>query len=703
MSIYTNRVQAPVKSVEFTGLEKPLQSFKELSAIEIAKKEKERTDQLASQQEKETQERAAQQERVRKQAEAARKEQEESAKEQRKQYMEMSEKVKAPSTLKMYDGHYAMLEEFAQFLADPETIKGYASSVEGEMEFNALVDQLLTLTSTFEGYYNQTYGEFGDPIDAPTWEAAVRRNQEGVKGGDINYDTSYEEMLSRMNRLDSKMHQKMEVRGGRVVFVDNDGNELVPGEDMLDLNVFRSEVSERPPRTGDQYIGSVFDPEAMNSPAAVEEQVIAALEDPDIMRDASRTYVEEMMIQNPDFSMTPEEVEANTKHREAAEKLYIKQAQEEAAKRQRDRADIPTGKTVKEDSVEAQEEEPPQVSEQAETTQVAVQEDSSALEEEVRNVEQQIGRPLTEEEKRSFADPEFQAMLRAAGLSYMDMSRFTPEDPRSRGNQPTSGLESIDIGGGTEVTPREKAPAAQVQSAESEPTPEELQAFAQDIGLDPRELSMDMFEPDTPLADAFRQYNIERSRIRSIVDQQRALNAERNQTMVDDFGDKFSGDLQEALANYGKTPEVQTQQQGDPYYDYGDEKINKMINVPAAYTTEGSTSTRGFEGDNIKLKTSPDPNKPPSELIGMSFNADAGEFVVNLSGDRQVKLSIDREGNMQLDPTDLSGFLDDVGNRIPMGLIVIQEFNKVYGDGAFGAIAGRLQNEALRSAGLLVE
>ena len=40
MSIYTNRVQAPVKSVEFTGLEKPLQSFKELSAIEIAKKEK---------------------------------------------------------------------------------------------------------------------------------------------------------------------------------------------------------------------------------------------------------------------------------------------------------------------------------------------------------------------------------------------------------------------------------------------------------------------------------------------------------------------------------------------------------------------------------------------------------------------------------------------------------------------------------------
>ena len=651
MSIYTNRVQAPVKSVEFTGFEKPLQSFKELSASEIAKKEKERTDQLASQQEKETQERAAQQERVKKQAEAARKEQEKASKEQRKQYMEMSEKVKAPSTLKMYDGHYAMLEDFAQFLANPETIKEYASSVEGEMEFNALIDQLLNLTSTFEGYYNQTYGEFGDPIDAPTWEAAVRRNQEGVKGGDISYDTSYEEMLSRMNKLDSKMHQKMEVRGGRVVFVDNEGNELVPGEDMLDLNVFRSEVSERPPRTGGQYISSVFDPEAMSSPAAVEEQVIAALEDPDTMRDASRTYVEEMMIQNPDFSMTPEEVEANPTHREAAEKLYIKQAQEEVARRQRDRADIPTGKALPDDSVEAQEEnlpldEQPQPEETLTEAQIdATMTEEEEVEEISRAMEREMGRPVTEEEKAMIADPETQALLRAAG-----MIPTTISDVQAQG-RPTSGLEDVNITQ-TPVSTPESAPAGPMMISD-------VQAQGR---------------PSSGLEDV----NLTYSRPK----------------------------VSELLSVLEEVPTAQPQEEQPQYTNLTDEE--KPLYEGQSWSSEPSSTREGIdqnirrvsfdrnEGPEVQMMIETEEEgriQSPVKISSISFDTDRfGWEIETMDGSRQF-LPVEGEG---VGTSDIGLRDPRTGDVIDLYSSIAAGFNKKYGEGSFNKLLGTLMSQAFQ-------
>ena len=668
MSIYTNRVQAPVEKQPLTGFDKPLQSFKEMSTVEIAKKEKERAEQLASEQESQTKADAERNEQVRKQAEESRKRQEQKAEDDRKKYLAMSEDVDAPDNMKMYGSHYHMLEDLATHLANPDVIKEYASTVEGEMEFNALVEQLLTLTDTFEAYFKQTYGDYNnDDIGASTLQAAERRHRERVQGGDISYDTPYEEMISRYRRLEDKSHESMEIRGGRVVFIDSEGNEIIPGEDMLDLNVFQTEVSERAPLTGGQYIGTVFDPDVMSSPEDVRSYVEQALESETVMHDAARHYVEVQMDKNPDFSKTPGEVKGDPRLRLAAQELYIKEAMEEAAKRQGDLAETPdegSQKNIEQEPSDEEKQEASQVSEQAETTEAAVQEDKSAIEESTAQLEQALGRTPTEEEIQMLFDPEMQAMLRAIGFG-------GPQFPDGPPNP-------------------------------YEPTPEEVQAFAQDMGLNLRDVSMDMFEPDTPLGDAFRQYNIERSRIRSLVDQQRGLNAERNQTMVDDFGDKFSGDLQEALANYGQTPEVQAQPSGDQGYNFEDEKINKMVNKRSAFTTEGSTSTRGFEGENVKIDISPD-NQEPRDLVGVSFDVDKSELVVNLSGDRQVKFTIDRDGNINMDPTDMSSFMNDLGDRIPMGVLVPEEFNKIYGEGAFGALASVLRTEALRSAGLLAE
>lgn len=651
MSIYTNRVQAPVKRVELTGFEKPLQSFKELSAGEIAKKEKERANHLASQQEKQSQERAAQQERVKKQAESARKEQEKSAKEQRKQYMEMSERVDAPSNLNMYEGHYAMLEEFAQFLASPDTIKEYASSVEGEMEFNALIDQLLTLTDTFEGYYNQTYGEFGDPIDAPTWEAAMRRKQEGVKGGDINYDTPHEEMRSRLNKLDSKMHQKMDVRGGRVVFIDNEGNEIVPGEDMLDLDVFRSDISERAPRTGGQYIASVFDPEAMNSPAAVEEQVISAMEDPDVMRDASRSYVEEMMIQNPDFSMTPEEVEATPIHREAAEKLYIKQAQEEAARRQRDRADIPTGGALPDDSTEAQYEDLPlEEQPQPEETLTEAQVDATITEEQEveeisRAMEREMGRPVTEEEKAMIADPETQALLRAAG-----MIPTTISDVQAQG-RPTSGLEDVNITQ-TPVSTPESAPAGPMMIS--------------DVQAEGR--------PSSGLED---------------------VNLTYSRPKVSDL-----------LSLLDEAPSAQPQEEQVRYTNVTDEE--RPLYESQNWSSEPSSTKEGIDQNIRKVTFNPNEGpeiqmmieteeegriQAPVNITSISFDTDRfGWEVETMDGSRQF-LPVEGEG---VGTSDIGLRNPSTGDTIDLYSSIAEGFNKKYGEGSFNKLLGSLMNQAFQ-------
>ena len=71
-----------------------------------------------------------------------------------------------------------------------------------------------------------------------------------MQGGDISYDTPLRGDDIQVSRLEDKSHESMEIRGGRVVFIDSEGNEIIPGEDMLDLNVFQTEVSERAPLTG---------------------------------------------------------------------------------------------------------------------------------------------------------------------------------------------------------------------------------------------------------------------------------------------------------------------------------------------------------------------------------------------------------------------------------------------------------------------
>ena len=127
----------------------------------------------------------------------------------------------------------------------------------------------------------------------------------------------------------------------------------------------------------------------------------------------------------------------------------------------------------------------------------------------------------------------------------MDMSRVTPEDPRSRGAQPTSGLEGVNLQGRPELTEEEVDNQAKSEALD----------YLRNLGIDipNSDVSMNMFEDDDPVLNAFRDRIRQRSRVSSILNEQRAINQERNQGLADDFDNKFSGSLQEALSGYGDT------------------------------------------------------------------------------------------------------------------------------------------------------
>ena len=86
-----------------------------------------------------------------------------------------------------------------------------------------------------------------------------------------------------------------------------------------------------------------------------------------------------------------------------------------------------------------------------------------------------------------------------------------------------------------------------------------------------------MFEDDDPVLNAFRDRIRQRSRVSSILNEQRAINQERNQGLADDFDNKFSGSLQEALSGYGDTSEGQVDQSGRVVYE--DDRTNDLMSA----------------------------------------------------------------------------------------------------------------------------
>lgn len=312
MSISTRGVRANVTKRETPGFEKPLSEFKELSAQSLAQAQADKI---------------AEQESLKKQAAAQREKQEKKAKADREKLLEMSQKVEAPEKSTMYDSHYEMVNDYAAHLSDPNVIKKFAESPEGEAEFNALVDRLLTMTSDFEKYYTQTYGTPSDGVESPTFMASSARDAEGKYDfSDRRVMTDHKEMMERLTKLDTKSHATVEFENGQPVFKDENGN--VVDHMNLDMNVFQADIQERPPTTGAEIIAQSYAPDVMGSEEDVRAYMEDLLEEDAVLDDAARSYVESQRSKNPNYMRTKEDVLGKSYELKAVKEAYINDAVE---------------------------------------------------------------------------------------------------------------------------------------------------------------------------------------------------------------------------------------------------------------------------------------------------------------------------------------------------------------------------------------
>jgi hypothetical protein len=676
--MYTNRVQAPVKKNELTGFDKPLKEFKKLSQDHIAE-EKAKTAQLASETNKQREEQAAKLTRSRKDAEAERERQEKTSKEQREKYLSMSEKVDAPDRANMYDGDFAMLEDLAVYLSDPKVIKDYSSSVEGEMEFNALIDQLLTLTDTFETYYKETYGDKSDEMDSRTFHGSLNRDLNGVTSmGDLNYDTPHLEMMAKLQQLDSRRHTDMRVEGGRVVFVGENGDEIVPGED-LDMDVFTPEISERAPVTGADFLNRGFDGETFVSEQDVVDYVEDGLAIESVQRDAARAYEEKMKSANPDFNYAPEEILATPKLRMAAFEEFQKSA-----------VDQWNEKTKEEEPTVPQKEEE-QTLERGEDPRLAGPAPTSGLEDvniagapevtlqqqraQVDTVQDAIGRALTPEEIETLSDPDMQAMLRVAGVN-------APLILEGNAAQEAAGMEI-----GNYENPTQ-------EGVRVIPSPE-----FQSITIDP---SQAIGRPSSGLEDVNLQ-----KRTSSLLERlgiSRKKNEERNQGMADEFGNKFSGELQDALSYNPEAAqreqekareefESQFTDQEKPLFlegDYGDTRSTSQIGGQ-------NISYRNFEinkGPEIEVTIQTDEEgdvQAPTRISQMSFDTDRFGWEIQTAAGATFFLPFDGES---IEDTDVGVRDQSTGEPVTLLQTITKGFEKMYGEGSLMKFLGYLQSKA---------
>jgi hypothetical protein len=683
--MYTNRVQAPVEKIGLTGFDKPLKEFKKLSQDHIAE-EKAKTAQLASETNKQKEEQAAKLTRSRKDAEAERERQEKASKEQREKYLSMSEKVDAPDRANMYDGDFAMLEDVAVYLSDPEVIKDYSSSVEGEMELNSLIDQLLTLTDTFETYYKETYGDKSDEMDSRTFHGSLNRDLNGVSSiGDLNYDTPHLEMMAKLQQLDSRRHTDMRIEGGRVVFTGENGDEIVPGED-LDMDVFTPEISERAPVTGADFLNRGFDGEAFVSEQDVIDYVEDGLGIASVQRDAARAYEEKMKSTNPDFNYTPEEILATPKLRMAAFEGFQKTAVERWNEKTKE--EEPKAPKKEEPKAPKKEEQTP---DRGEDPRLSGPAPTSGLEDvniagapevtlqqqraQVDTVQDAIGRALTPEEIETLSDPDMQAILRVAGVN-------APLILEGNAAQEVAGMEI----GNYEDPIQEEVMV--------KPTPE-----FRSITIDP---SQDIGRPSSGLEDVNLQ-----QRTPSLLERlgiSRKKNEERNQGMADEFGNKFSGELQDALS-YNPEAAKREQEKAREEFESQFTDQEKPLFLEGDYGNTRSTSQiggqnisyRNFErnkGPEIEATIQTDEEgsvQAPTRISQMSFDTDRFGWEIQTATGDTFFLPFDGDS---IEDTDIGVRDQSTGEPVTLLQTITKGFEKMYGEGSLMKFLGYLQSKA---------
>ena len=159
-------------------------------------------------------------------------------------HKEMRGQIEELSTTNMYDGHYNMLQEAAKVLSSEDTINKYASTPDGQAQYESMVQQLNDAIDHYENYYKSTYGSSQDQATLSTYNAAYTRSLTPEMNAfeQVGYESTvgWDQVLSNYNALQGQQHRQGSVRiqNGQLMFDGLDGKSMGILDTPLDMKVF---------------------------------------------------------------------------------------------------------------------------------------------------------------------------------------------------------------------------------------------------------------------------------------------------------------------------------------------------------------------------------------------------------------------------------------------------------------------------------
>lgn len=159
-------------------------------------------------------------------------------------HKEMRGQIEDVSTTNMYDGHYKLLRDAASVLASQSTIDKYASTPEGQSQYEGMVQQLNDAIDYYENYYKSTYGSSKDDPTLSTWNAAYMRSLtpevNAFQGAGYEATRGWDQINGAYESLQGQQHRQGSVRieNGQLMFDGVDGKSMGIMETPLDMKIF---------------------------------------------------------------------------------------------------------------------------------------------------------------------------------------------------------------------------------------------------------------------------------------------------------------------------------------------------------------------------------------------------------------------------------------------------------------------------------
>lgn len=159
-------------------------------------------------------------------------------------HKEMRGQIEDVSTTNMYDGHYKLLRDAASVLASQSTIDKYASTPEGQSQYEGMVQQLNDAIDYYENYYKSTYGSSKDDPTLSTWNAAYMRSLtpevNTFQGAGYEATRGWDQINGAYEGLQGQQHRQGSVRveNGQLMFDGLDGKSMGIMETPLDMKIF---------------------------------------------------------------------------------------------------------------------------------------------------------------------------------------------------------------------------------------------------------------------------------------------------------------------------------------------------------------------------------------------------------------------------------------------------------------------------------